>query len=45
MEMVNQMSLCVSDKALESNNGVCASKIKMKMIMADKKKEVFNMSK
>jgi hypothetical protein len=38
MEMVNQMFLRVPDETLQSNNGVCATKIKMQRIMSYEKR-------
>jgi hypothetical protein len=39
MEMVNQMSLRVSDVTLQRNNGVHARKITMQRIMSDEKRK------
>jgi hypothetical protein len=39
MEMVNQMSLHVSNEPLQSNNGVCVTKIKIQRIMSDEKRK------
>jgi hypothetical protein len=42
MDMVNQMSLQVSDGTLQSNTGICARKIKIQMISDEKKNVLGN---
>jgi hypothetical protein len=39
MEMVNQMSLHVSNEPLKSNNGVCVKNFKIQRIMSDEKRK------